>query len=179
MDYNALSKEVSYILRHAPQKYGLSLDIQGWVRVDELISSLKNQEKFKSLTISDVETMIQFSEKKRHEIANGKIRALYGHSIKEKIVMKNMKPPDVLYHGTTHRFMESIFTVGLVSKNRQYVHLSKDITTAITVGKRRDENPAILKIDSKQAWIEGIEFFFGDESIWLAEAIPAKYICML
>ncbi len=68
---------------------------------------------------------------------------------------------------------------GLISKDRQYVHLSEDINTAIIVGKRRDETPIVLKIDSKQAWIDGFKFFFGNENIWLSDDIPAKYISVI
>jgi len=171
-----LSKEISYALRHAPQEYGLHLDEQGWVSIDNLISALKKQERFKLVTENDIEKMIQTSEKKRHEICNGKIRALYGHSISEKIIKKAIKLPDELYHGTAHRYVDSIFKIGLIPKDRQYVHLSQDADTAIIVGKRRDENPVILKIDSKQAWNDGIKFYLGNENIWLSDSIPVDYI---
>ncbi|MCL1809554.1 MAG: hypothetical protein FWG42_07320 [Clostridiales bacterium] len=46
--------------------------------------------------------MIQKSEKKRHEACDGKIRALYGHSVEKRIVMEPVKPPDILYHGTAN-----------------------------------------------------------------------------
>ena len=176
MNYIELSKEISYVLRHNPQQYSLELDEQGWVNVDVLIAVLRGQGRFKSLSISDIEIMIQESEKKRHEICDGKIRALYGHSIKEKIMREPIKPPDVLYHGTAHRFTQSIFDVGLVSKSRQYVHLSEDTNTAETVGKRRDEKPIVLKINAKQASDDGVLFYWGNDNIWLADDIPAKYI---
>ena len=178
MNYVELSKEISYVLRHNPQQYGLELDEQGWVNVDVLIASLREQGRFKSLSINDLEKMIQVSEKKRHEIYDGKIRALYGHLVKEKIVKEPTKPPDVLYHGTARRFTQSIFDVGLVSKNRQYVHLLEDINTAETVGKRRDEKPTVLKINAKQAWDDGVLFYWGSDNIWLADDIPAKHISL-
>lgn len=37
MDYIALSKEVSYALRHAPWKYELEMDANGWVQIEQLI----------------------------------------------------------------------------------------------------------------------------------------------
>jgi putative RNA 2'-phosphotransferase len=140
---------------------------------------LNVQGRFHSLTACDIEKMIQSSEKKRHEICNGKIRALYGHSVDKKIVKESIKPPDILYHGTAHKFLEKIFDIGLISKDRQYVHLSEDVDTAIAVGNRRDENPIVLKIDAMQAWTDGIKFFFGNENIWLSDDIPAKYISVL
>ena len=59
---------------------------------------------------------------------------------------------------------------------RQYVHLSQDVETAYSVGMRHDMKPCILKIDAKQAWKEGIVFYYGNEKVWLADEIPSKYI---
>jgi len=179
MNYLDLSKEISYALRHAPHDYGLCLDKYGYANVDVLISTLREQERFKTLTLNNIEKMIQTSSKKRHEIHDGKIRALYGHSFMGKMVREIAEPPDILYHGTSHKFTKSIFAIGLVSMDRQYVHLSKDVNTAITVGKRKDDNPVILKIDTRQAWSDGIMFYLGNENIWLADDIPAKYISLL
>lgn len=179
MNYTDLSKEISYALRHAPHEYGLCLDEYGWASVDALILALRGQGRFKSLTLSDIEKMIEASEKKRHQMIDEKIHALYGHSTEEKITKYPVQPPDILYHGTAHKFMENILAVGLIPKERQYVHLSEDNAMAITVGKRRDENPVVLKIDSKQAWESGIKFYLGNENIWLSDNIPAKYISFM
>jgi putative RNA 2'-phosphotransferase len=146
MIYSELSKEISYALRHAPEEYGLTLDEQGWVQVEDLVRALKKQEKYSSLTVGDIADMIQVSEKKRHELAGDRIRALYGHSTKEKIKKDAVQPPDVLYHGTAHKFLQNILELGLIPKDRQYVHLSQDVVTAITVGKRRDADPVILRV---------------------------------
>ena len=40
---------------------------------------------------------------------------------------------------------------------RQYVHLSIDVETATRVGKRRDPEPVILKIDTEAAQKAGIQ----------------------
>lgn len=175
-DYTALSKEISYALRHAPEEYGLTLDEQGWVLVKDLIDALKKREKYSDLTLQDIADMIQASEKKRHQLVDDRIRALYGHSTEEKIRKDAVQPPDVLYHGTAHKFLQKILEQGLIPKDRQYVHLSQDQEMAITVGKRRDTDPVVLRIDAVTAWKDGIKFYHGNETIWLADEIPAKYI---
>ena len=40
---------------------------------------------------------------------------------------------------------------GLLKMKRQYVHLSIDLDTAIETGKRKDRNPIIIKVDSKDS----------------------------
>lgn len=120
--------------------------------------------------------MCPTSEKKRHEIKDNRIRALYGHSTEEKIAKEISRPPDILYHGTANRFLQSILEHGLVSMERQYVHLSCDRQTAVEVGKRRDDKPVILAVHAAAAWRDGVPFYHGNETIWLADRIPAQYI---
>ena len=103
-----LSKEVSYALRHAPRQYGLELDSEGWVDVELLLEALHKNEFWKNISMKDLEEMIRASDKKRHEICNGRIRAFYGHSTPEKIQKTLMEPPEILYHGTARRSINSI-----------------------------------------------------------------------
>lgn len=171
-----LSKEISYALRHAPWEYKLEMNEEGWVPVEQLLDALHRTEKWSSICEADLNEMIEKSEKKRHELAGGKIRAFYGHSMPIKILKEDKMPPNVLYHGTARRFVESISKNGLLPQSRQYVHLSQDIETAEKVGKRHDDKPCILIIDAKTAWNDGIKFYFGNEKVWLADAIPSRYI---
>lgn len=171
-----LSREVSYALRHAPWEYELEMDEEGWVSIEQLLEALHREEKWKNIYEADLSKMIEESEKKRHEIKNGKIRAFYGHSVPMKILKEEKIPPDILYHGTARRFLESIRENGLLPLSRQYIHLSQDIETAEKVGKRHDNKPCILIIDAKKAWDDGIKFYLGNERVWLAEKIPIRYI---
>ncbi len=41
MNYTELSKEISYALRHRPQEYGLVLDENGWVGIENLLKALR------------------------------------------------------------------------------------------------------------------------------------------
>lgn len=171
-----LSKEISYALRHAPWEYELEMDENGWVSVEQLIEALHRKSEWKSITQDDIQQTIDLSEKKRHEIVGNKIRAFYGHSIPMKISKVESKPPEILYHGTARRFVKSIMKNGLSPQSRQYVHLSQDIDTALDVGRRHDDKPCILVVDSLRAWNDGIVFYYGNEKVWLADYIHSIYI---
>jgi len=147
MDYSKLSKEVAYALRHAPWEYGLELDAEGWVDINQLLSSLHECEKWKKVSEHDLHVMIEKSDKKRYEISNGKIRALYGHSIPQRIIKEQKCPPEVLYHGTARRFVKSIKEKGLQPQG-----LSADVETALQVGKRRDIKPVLLIVNALEAF---------------------------
>ena len=144
--------------------------------MNQLLDALCKDKKWRDVSENDLIIMIDKSEKKRHEINNGKIKAFYGHSIAMRIVKEEKKPPEVLYHGTARRFLYSILKTGLLPKGRQYVHLSQDVETANNVGKRHDVRPCLLKIDANQAFADGIKFYYGNEKVWLAYEIPIQYI---
>lgn len=171
-----LSREISYALRHAPWEYELEMDEEGWVSIEQLLDALHRKNEWNYVTQEHLQQMIDASEKKRHEIVGGRIRALYGHSIPMKIAKIKSMPPEILYHGTARRFMESIKESGLSPQSRQYVHLSQDIETARNVGQRHDDKPCILVIDALKAWNDGIAFYYGNEKVWLADSVPSVYI---
>jgi putative RNA 2'-phosphotransferase len=174
-----ISKEISYALRHHPEEYGLTLDSEGFVEIDNLLAAVNAKHPGRRpVTETDIEEIVATSEKKRHEIVGTRIRALYGHSFKEKIVHEPAEPPCVLYHGTARRFLPSIFRQGLLPMKRQYVHLSADVPTALEVGRRRDAKPALLIVDAKRASASGIGFYRGNDDVWLADPIPPEYLTL-
>lgn len=174
INYNELSKEVSYALRHAPWEFELELDEEGWVPVNQLLDSLNKKTEWELIELHDLEYMIEHSEKKRHEIKNNYIRAYYGHSVPQKIKRENAIPPDILYHGTSAEALETIKIQGITPMNRQYVHLSEDIKTAVSVGKRKTSNPIILEINTKEVLAQGGQFYLGNEKVWLSDFIPSN-----
>ena len=130
MNYKKLSKEISYALRHAPEKYGLTLAADGSVPLNDLIQALR-QRRWPDLEQRDIEHIIVTSTKsatKSTVIVSG---ATYGHTAGAKIEKQAVAPPDTLYHGTSHRAWQNIQKSGLKPMGRHYVHLSSDYPTAI------------------------------------------------
>ncbi|MCR4869841.1 MAG: RNA 2'-phosphotransferase [Atopobiaceae bacterium] len=175
-----ISKEVSYALRHAPEEYGLVLDGEGFVPVGELLFAINACHPGRApVTQDDLEEIIAASDKRRHEISDGRIRALYGHSVEKAIERTPATPPGILYHGTTHKALGAIMEEGLLPMGRQLVHLSADVEMAKQVGGRRDAHPVILQVDAASAHADGIAFFLGNERVWLADSVPARYLSIL
>ena len=175
MDYTKLSREISFALRHHPEKYELSLDEEGWCNINQLLAALRLKKKWKNITQNDLEMMIEKIVKKRHEIKNGRIRALFGHS-SVLVEKEEQEPPEILYHGTVPRFIESIKQQGLKPSGRQFVHLTSDVEIAQQVGERRDDKVIILEILAQQAFENGHKFYIGNDKVWLADFINVDYI---
>jgi putative RNA 2'-phosphotransferase len=177
MNNGELSRVISHALRHEPWLYELELDDEGWVPIEELLSALRTEKPEWSFVIeADLAEMIARSDKKRHELQDGKIRALYGHSIPDKLSKQPAEPPVILYHGTSPETAQRIKVDGLRPMGRQYVHLSVDIATAEQVARRKTQMPVLLLVKATQAYTAGIAFYRGNDQVWLADFVPATFI---
>ena len=165
------SKFLSLILRHKPETIGLKLDENGWADIDELIEKSKNLKLTKEL----IDEVVEQNDKQRFIVEGNRIRANQGHSIVVDLELKAVTPPDVLYHGTATRFLESIMQTGLNKQKRQHVHLSKNIETATSVGLRHGK-VVILEVDAKQMFDEGYEFYLSLNGVWLTDVVPKKFL---
>ncbi len=172
-----LSRITSHALRHEPWLYELELDDYGWVSVESVLVALrKEHSEWENLCEGDLIRMIENSSKHRHEVKDGQIRALYGHSIAGKLKRALATPPDVLFHGTAPDIVSLIKVSGLLPMGRQYVHLSVDEGTAAEVGRRKTKRPTILRVLAAEANAKAIHFFEGNEKVWLADFVPPEFI---
>ena len=167
-----LSKLLALVLRHKPDDFGLQLEDDGWVKIDDLLIALQKHR----TTRKDVEEVVEKQSKPRYEISGDKIRAKYGHSFDVELDPKEAEPPQILYHGTSRVNAEEILINGLKPMHRQYVHLSSDKETASSVGLRHDKNHIILIIRSSIAYQAGVKFYKADDLIWLADFIAHQFI---
>lgn len=171
-----LSKTVSHALRHQPWLYELEPDEEGWVPIEDLLAALRERHMWRTLSEVDLAAMVEGSDKQRYELRDGRIRALYGHSLPGKLSREPAGPPAILYHGTSPGAVASILAGGLRPMGRQYVHLSIDEVTALQVGRRKSSHPIILTIAAGDAYENGVPFYRGNDLVWLADTIAAPYI---
>ncbi len=169
-----VSKFISLILRHKPDTIGIQLDEHGWANVDELIKGIS---KTYPIDMKMLEEIVRKDSKQRFSFNEDKtlIRANQGHSIAVDVELQKTTPPDVLYHGTGEKYVESIDKNGLLPKTRLYVHLSKDVETAIKVGTRHGK-PVIYEVNTKQMKEDGYDFFLSVNGVWLTKIVPIKYL---
>lgn len=177
MDHTKLSRVISHALRHEPWLYEVELDDEGWTSVEALVGTLcQAAPEWAEVSRSTIVEVIAKSDKQRHEMTGDRIRALYGHSVPGKLRREAATPPPGLLHGTSSEVAEVVLREGLKPMRRQYVHLSVDEETAVAVGRRKSTAPIILKIDAAAAHANGIVFYSGNDRVWLADAVPARFI---
>lgn len=169
-----LGKFMCLILRHRPEVIGISLDEHGWARVDELIAGIAKKTEF---NMELLEEIVRTDNKQRFSFNEDKtlIRANQGHSIPVDVELRELDPPELLWHGTGEKYVASIDSQGLIPKSRLYVHLSKDEETAVKVGTRHGK-PVLYCVMSGEMARDGYKFYLSKNGIWLTKTVPVTYL---
>lgn len=165
-----VSRRLSHALRHAPDRYGLELDLSGWAPVADVLTGL-------SISRATLDHVVASSDKQRFAFdgSGSRIRANQGHSVPVELGLEPVAPPPVLYHGTVPRFVDAICADGLRPMARHHVHLSADLEAAIAVGSRRGA-PVVFAVDAQRLHSDGSTFFVSDNGVWLVDAVPPGYL---
>lgn len=170
-----VSKYLAKYLRHAPHELGLTLQLGGWVPVDDLLSAARRHGF--PIGYDDLVDCVETNDKQRFafDVSGELIRANQGHSVAVDLQLEEREPPETLYHGTVERFLPSILKDGLVRGKRHHVHLSKDLETATKVGARRGK-PVILTVDAGRMRRDGHKLLLSSNGVWLTDSVPPAYL---
>ena len=168
------SKYISLILRHKPEVIGITLDEHGWANVEELIQKVNQT---RPLNMEMLEEIVRTNNKTRYSFNEDKtlIRANQGHSIPVDVELPVKTPPEYLWHGTGEKSVPSIDQTGLNRQSRLYVHLSKDVETAVNVGQRHGR-PVVYRVLSGKMAEDGYIFYQSVNGVWLTKEVPVQYL---
>ncbi len=169
------SKFLSLVLRHEPERVGLKLGEAGWVGVDEFLKAVNSHGV--PLTLDQLKHIVATSDKKRFAFSeDGQcIRASQGHSVEVDLQYLPQTPPEILYHGTAVRFLDSIRQHGLQKMERHDVHLSAETKLTLQVGGRHGK-PVLLTIRAGEMHRSGFVFRCSANGVWLVDHVPPQFI---
>ena len=175
MDDRRLSKLLSLVLRHRPDRVGITLDAAGWTDVAALLGALRRHGN--PVERADLDRVVADNDKQRfsYDATRTRIRANQGHSVPVDLGLTPGPPPDRLWHGTPEVNLTSILAQGLRAGRRHAVHLSPDAATAHRVGSRRGR-AVVLEVDAGRMHRDGHVFTRSANGVWLVAAVPAWYL---
>jgi len=168
------SRQISYLLRHNPED--LKMDKHGYVFVADLLRKTK-------ISKEELDDIVENNDKKRFGYSEDgfKIRARQGHSAKLGVDVgyKEVQFPRKYFHGTAEVNKVSILNNGLNSGNRDYVHLSQDMNTAVLVAHRHSRVVVVFEIDGIQMKRDGLKIYESENGVILTEYVSPKYIKLM
>ncbi|MET8605072.1 RNA 2'-phosphotransferase [Streptomyces rubiginosohelvolus] len=176
-----VSKYLSKHLRHQPERIGITLDENGWVGVETLLSAAALHGF--AISRAELDHVVTVNDKRRFtvesdgaaDVDGDRIRANQGHTVAVDLDLPPAEPPAYLYHGTVARVMDAIRAEGLRPMARHHVHLSPDRETATRVGARRGR-PLVLTVDAGAMHRAGHVFRVSANGVWLADAVPPEFL---
>ena len=174
---NSLGRILALVLRHAPEKFNVEMDLNGWVNSRELSESIQKQRKhFHWIRGWHFEAIANADEKGRYQVEGEMIRATYGHSIELELDLPTDEIPESLYWPCDLESVPTHMELGITAGDRKHVHLSRTISNAMEAGHVRISRPAILEVDTTRAIADGFTIWRAGKTVFLCEEMPAEYL---
>jgi putative RNA 2'-phosphotransferase len=167
------SRWMAYVLRHNPERYGLQPDRHGFVGLEDFLRIA--QHRYPDMTGERLHGLIASGGTARFEVAEGKVRARYGHSIPVEPLGPPVEPPPELFYGTDDARGEAALAGGLLPSDRRMLHLSVTREDAAAIARRKAEQPVILRILAREAAGAGTTFY-REGAVYLTSSVPATYL---
>jgi len=178
---NSIARRLALVLRHAPEKFDLEMDINGWVDVKDIVLQFKKQGGKRNhwLRPHHLSAIVETDPKGRYDIRGNTIRATYGHTVEIEIDLPTDNIPDALYYPCDPVETANLLEVGISPSGRSHVHLSASIKTAAEAGHVHFALPTILEVDTAQMIAAGETIWHAGITVYLTDNTPAKYLSVI
>ncbi|HUJ77822.1 MAG TPA: RNA 2'-phosphotransferase [Thermoplasmata archaeon] len=172
-----LGRVMTGVLRHFPEKYGLTMDPHGWVELPKLVHGISSHHRgYHWLRVHHLVAIAESDAKGRYEVKDDRVRATYGHTLEVDLDLPTDPIPDELYYPVTADEASIVLEVGLKPSDRRKVHLSKTAEDAHAAGAVRTPEPVILAVDARRARAEGIVIMQAGKTVYLVDQVPAAFL---
>jgi putative RNA 2'-phosphotransferase len=172
-----LGRVLTGILRHFPDRYGLTIDAHGWVSLPDTVRAISRRHpSYHWLRVPHLVAIAETDAKGRYEVRDDRVRATYGHTLEVDLDLPTENIPDLLYFPVTSDEATIVLEVGLRPSDRRKVHLSKTADDARAAGKVRTPEPIILEIDARRARDEGLVIMQAGKTVYLVDQVPAELL---
>lgn len=170
-----IGRTLAAILRHG--KFDPDMDRQGNVPVQQVVSLIRARYPYMNwLRPRHIEALVTTDPKGRYAIANGKIRATYGHTIPLDIRLDDEDIPPELFYPIDPEDADRILAEGISPTDRNMVHLSLTYRDALRAGSVRMEDPEILVIDTGVCIEMGSDIGRAARTVFLCRNVPSDAI---
>ncbi|KAJ6616986.1 KptA family-domain-containing protein [Mycena sp. CBHHK59/15] len=180
----AISRNMSWLLRHAAKDEGLPMRPDGYVSVEALLL----HRTLRGVDFTMLEKIVREDQKSRYHLVYGAhgsatscwwIRANQGHSMSDiEVDLKRIKSPreiPMAVHGTSMRAWELISKHGLSRMTRNHIHLAQGLQGDVISGMRSSSEVHIF-VDVARALEEGIKFYVSSNDVVLTPGNEAGFL---
>lgn len=176
-ELNKLARFIHYILGLNPDEFGLVPDEKGYVKIKELIKVLHEEPGWRHIRKSHInEIRLTLTDPLFH-IHDSMIRAADQDRLPEKMAAGNKDLPKLLFTAIRSRAWPHVAAHGLKpSGGMPYILLFKEKTMAERIGRRTDQNPILVSVNSSLAQKKDVDFFVFGNHLFLSTDLPKTCI---
>ncbi|MCL4308419.1 MAG: RNA 2'-phosphotransferase [Candidatus Thermoplasmatota archaeon] len=172
-----IGRVLTGILRHFPERYGLTMDEHGWVSLPQIVRAISQRHRgYHWLRVHHLVAIAETDAKGRYEVRDDRIRATYAHTVDVQLDLPTDRVPDLLYYPVTEDEAPIVLEVGLRPSDRKKVHLSKTAEDARAAGSVRTPQPVILEVDTRAARAAGLVIMRAGTTVFLIDSVPPEYL---
>ncbi len=165
-----LAKFISYILGRRPDEFGLVPDIDGFVKIKELLKAICEEEGFRYVRRFHINEILITLPDPPIEISDNLVRAKSRKHLPERIPVQT--PPKLFYTCVRTKAYPFVLDKGIFPIGRGHVILSSDKKLAEKMGKRIDQTPVLLTVQTQKSGNNGVIFFQVGDLLFIADTIP-------
>ncbi len=165
-----LAKFITYILERRPDEFGLVIDLQGYIKIKELLKALNEEKGFKHVRRAHLDEILYSITNPPFEIFDNRIRAKQRKHLPRSDVARDL--PKLLYTGIRRKAHPFAADKGIFASAYPRVVLSSDRDLAERIGKRSDPEPVILTVHVQKSLENGVIFYQAGGLLFLAASIP-------
>ena len=171
-----LARMLAYLLGRRPDEFGLVLEPGGWVQIKKLLQSLHGEPGFTRVRREDLERLAALISPPPLEISDERVRSLAPPPPELRRDL-GAPPPSLLYLAIPAKIHALVWEQGLKPGGSREIVLARQPETALRLGKRRDNNPILVTVQTQAAARGGIAFqAYGGELFLVAAAIPREFL---
>ena len=178
---DSMGRKLALVLRHAPEKFNLEMDINGWIDVRDIIRQFQNSDKRRHhwLRPHHLRAISETDPKGRYEVRGNMMRATYGHTVEIELDLPTSDIPDSLYYPCDPEEAGNLLEVGIKPAGRAHVHLSANMRAAAEAGRVHRADPAIIEIDTARMVATGETIWHAGVTVYLTENVSGDYLSIV
>ncbi len=165
-----LSKFLAYVLGKQPDEFGLVPDENGYMKTKNLLKVMSEEEGWRHVRLGHIREILYTAPSPVIEMEGNKIRAVDRSSLFSPQIP--IKIPKLLYHPIRQRAYPFVHEKGLITGDSEdHIILTDNTEFAARLGRRIDEDPVLLTINTAQTLQKGADIKqFG--KLFLSNFIP-------
>lgn len=177
-EIDRLGRMMAGVLRHFPERFGLSMDGRGWVDLDEFVDAVTKARRDygRWLRRQHVEALVATDEKGRYQIDGGMVRATYAHSVDVNLDDLPEATCETLYFPVAEEELDLILETGLRPGDRNMIHLSSTPDKAYSAGRVHNPDPILLEVDVVAAQHAGTTIFRAGKTVYVTDAVEPEHL---